>query len=131
MIDHVMTTMPGAASATVKEKLPNDISSSSPLHIAVRKANEKVPRGKVQPDSETAEISSLSSDGQRSSSLMIQTESKAAPKGISYIDGMREAGYPLDLNNDLNTLDIVEVSWRHARICETNEHIGIGQANSA
>jgi hypothetical protein len=25
-------------------------------------------------------------------------------KHISYIDGMREAGYPLDLNNDLNTL---------------------------
>jgi hypothetical protein len=35
---------------------------------------------------------------------MIQTEGKAEPKGISYIDGMRDAGYPLDLNNDLNTL---------------------------
>ena len=28
----------------------------------------------------------------------------APPKGIAYLDGMRAAGYPLDLNNDLNTL---------------------------
>jgi hypothetical protein len=27
-----------------------------------------------------------------------------ATKGIGYLDGMRAAGYPLDLNNDLNTL---------------------------
>jgi beta-lactamase regulating signal transducer with metallopeptidase domain len=26
------------------------------------------------------------------------------PKGLAYLDGMRAAGYPLDLNNDLNTL---------------------------
>ena len=26
------------------------------------------------------------------------------PKGMTYLDGMRAAGYPLDLNNDLNTL---------------------------
>jgi beta-lactamase regulating signal transducer with metallopeptidase domain len=26
------------------------------------------------------------------------------PKGMAYLDGMRAAGYPLDLNNDLNTL---------------------------
>jgi beta-lactamase regulating signal transducer with metallopeptidase domain len=28
----------------------------------------------------------------------------ASPKGTAYIDGMRDAGYPLDLNNDLNEL---------------------------
>jgi hypothetical protein len=27
-----------------------------------------------------------------------------ATKGTGYLDGMRAAGYPLDLNNDLNTL---------------------------
>jgi beta-lactamase regulating signal transducer with metallopeptidase domain len=27
-----------------------------------------------------------------------------SPKGAVYLDGMRDAGYPLDLNNDLNTL---------------------------
>jgi beta-lactamase regulating signal transducer with metallopeptidase domain len=32
------------------------------------------------------------------------TEEKPAGKGPSYIDGMRAAGYPLDLNNDLNAL---------------------------
>ena len=32
------------------------------------------------------------------------TEGSTAPKGMAYLDGMRDAGYPLDLNNDLNTL---------------------------
>jgi hypothetical protein len=35
---------------------------------------------------------------------MAQTEGKSSSKGISYLDGMRDAGYPLDLNNDLNAL---------------------------
>jgi hypothetical protein len=30
--------------------------------------------------------------------------SQHSSKGSSYLDGMRDAGYPLDLNNDLNTL---------------------------
>jgi hypothetical protein len=34
----------------------------------------------------------------------MQADTKSVPKGISFIDGMRDAGYPLDLNNDLNTL---------------------------
>jgi hypothetical protein len=34
-----------------------------------------------------------------------QATGEATPtKGIGYLDGMRAAGYPLDLNNDLNTL---------------------------
>jgi hypothetical protein len=28
----------------------------------------------------------------------------ASPKGLAYLDAMRQAGYPLDLNDDLNTL---------------------------
>lgn len=32
------------------------------------------------------------------------TEGTTSPKGMAYLDGMRDAGYPLDLNNDLNTL---------------------------
>jgi beta-lactamase regulating signal transducer with metallopeptidase domain len=31
-------------------------------------------------------------------------DGKGTPKGIAYLDGMRDAGYPLDLNNDLNAL---------------------------
>ena len=31
-------------------------------------------------------------------------DGKATPKGTAYLDGMRDAGYPLDLNNDLNAL---------------------------
>ena len=37
--------------------------------------------------------------------INLQTaEGTSSPKGMAYLDGMREAGYPLDLNNDLNTL---------------------------
>jgi hypothetical protein len=55
------------------------------------------------------QVSSLRIGGERSSEVtMMQAEAKAETraesKGISYIDGMRDAGYPLDLNNDLNTL---------------------------
>jgi hypothetical protein len=31
-------------------------------------------------------------------------EGTASSKGTAYLDGMRDAGYPLDLNNDLNSL---------------------------
>ena len=39
----------------------------------------------------------------------MQADQRAAagtnpPRGMAYLDGMRAAGYPLDLNNDLNTL---------------------------
>jgi beta-lactamase regulating signal transducer with metallopeptidase domain len=37
--------------------------------------------------------------------IELQTaDGTATPKGMAYLDGMRDAGYPLDLNNDLNTL---------------------------
>jgi beta-lactamase regulating signal transducer with metallopeptidase domain len=37
--------------------------------------------------------------------IELQTaDGKASPKGIAYLDGMRDAGYALDLNNDLNAL---------------------------
>jgi beta-lactamase regulating signal transducer with metallopeptidase domain len=37
--------------------------------------------------------------------INLQTaEGAASPKGMAYLDGMRDAGYPLNLNNDLNTL---------------------------
>lgn len=32
------------------------------------------------------------------------SDGKVSPKGIAYLDGMRDAGYPLDLSNDLNAL---------------------------
>jgi beta-lactamase regulating signal transducer with metallopeptidase domain len=51
--------------------------------------------------SPTVEIAS--GDGQAASEPA-QGEAKPAGKGVSYIDGMRDAGYPLDLNNDLNEL---------------------------
>jgi hypothetical protein len=37
--------------------------------------------------------------------MEIQTaQGTASPKGMAYLDSMRDAGYPLDLNNDLNSL---------------------------
>ncbi len=43
----------------------------------------------------------------------VQADPQAAgktnpPKGIAYLDAMRAAGYPLDLNNDLNTLVVLK-----------------------
>ncbi len=36
--------------------------------------------------------------------MEIQTGATSTAKGSSYLDGMRDAGYPIDLNGDLNTL---------------------------
>jgi hypothetical protein len=51
-------------------------------------------------------------------------------KGIGYLDGMRAAGYPLDLNNDLNTLVALK-SLGNAGVCEIDGRSGTRQADSA
>jgi beta-lactamase regulating signal transducer with metallopeptidase domain len=59
----------------------------------------------AQDASPAVEIASLRPGARAAAGVaMMQTESKPESKGSSYIDGMRDAGYPLDLNNDLNTL---------------------------
>lgn len=35
---------------------------------------------------------------------LLADDGTASPKGMAYLDAMRQAGYPLDLNNDLDTL---------------------------
>jgi beta-lactamase regulating signal transducer with metallopeptidase domain len=58
-------------------------------------------------NTEVAVNTNTSVDAVAGSVLAIELQTadgKATPKGIAYLDGMRDAGYPLDLNNDLNAL---------------------------
>lgn len=57
-------------------------------------------------DSESASSDSAKEGDEQdsASATASKTDSQPHSKGVSYIDGMRDAGYPLDLNNDLNTL---------------------------
>jgi len=73
----------------------------------VQMANEKpatTPSGDVllSPAPETASIAPGAIDP--APAPMMQAAATTNSKSVSYIDGMRAAGYPLDLNNDLNTL---------------------------
>ena len=56
-----------------------------------------------------AEIAALKADRDGLRNAMIaaavqDAKTSESPKGVAYLDGMREAGYPLDLNNDLDAL---------------------------
>jgi beta-lactamase regulating signal transducer with metallopeptidase domain len=106
-VDHATALTSDAASpkpATSSTKAA--ASPTSGNRIATAKA---APSTRSQTDTGTVEVASLRSAAQASVGLaMMQAESKSESrpesKGLSYIDGMRDAGYPLDLNNDLNTL---------------------------
>lgn len=100
--DQAMATK-SAPSATVEQAQQHVIVDK----LQMRRATTQVTEQASEPAgiAKTVEIASLRSGGERSPELgMMQSEAKAETKGISYIDGMRDAGYPLDLNNDLNTL---------------------------
>ena len=103
---------------SVAAKTSVDLGSTSRANVAMT-----LPLAASQHDSESIELASTATGGQTSnnqaqnsqtsdnqasdgqaSSEPAQGESRHTSKGVSYIDGMRDAGYPLDLNNDLNTL---------------------------
>ena len=102
VLDHSVVIGHDTVSAKIEKRLNSSVANPTPVNRVVATDTSV---DKSQSDSKTAEVASLKLDGQGSPDLrMLQAESKAEPKGISYIDGMRDAGYPLDLNNDLNTL---------------------------
>jgi beta-lactamase regulating signal transducer with metallopeptidase domain len=71
------------------------------LRLAVMQPQEVVLNTAVAVDTNVV----LRSLGHTMYAIELQTaDGKTTPKGIAYLDGMRDAGYPLDLNNDLNTL---------------------------
>jgi len=105
--DHAVVLASDGASPTIEESSAN--AAASPTSGNRAETTKAAPSTHAQPDAGTMEVASLRSDAQASAGLaMMQAESKSdskpESKGVSYIDGMRDAGYPLDLNNDLNTL---------------------------
>jgi len=96
-VSHVAAFIQQAAATTTAAK-------PTPAHRA-EDADEAETATAPEPDSKPSEIAASNPDGQDSANASEpQSEPKSSGKGISYIDGMRDAGYPLDLNNDLNTL---------------------------
>jgi beta-lactamase regulating signal transducer with metallopeptidase domain len=49
------------------------------------------------------------------------------PKGLAYLDGMRAAGYPLDLNNDLNTVVALKSLGITPEYAKSMGAIGLGK----
>jgi beta-lactamase regulating signal transducer with metallopeptidase domain len=71
------------------------VNGSGPLSMAAPVADVHV-EPVISPEVEVnVEVSPMQADQQAAAN---------PPKGMAYLDGMRAAGYPLDLNNDLNTL---------------------------
>jgi bla regulator protein blaR1 len=92
-----------SASPVAKESLQKAVPRVDPIQLRV--APNPGEAAESQPVARALEVASVSADVLHSQELgMMQAETKTVPKGISFIDGMRDAGYPLDLNNDLNTL---------------------------
>ena len=105
--DHATARISDAASPNLATSSTNATASPTSGNRTV--TAKAAPSTHSQPEAGTMEVASLRSGVQASIGLaMIQAEAKSEPrpesKGVSYIDGMRDAGYPLDLNNDLNTL---------------------------
>jgi len=105
VMNHVAALLPAAVSGIAKSRTsePAIGQTAKPRAGSV---NSSV-TAQVQADS-TVTVSETASLklGEQGSELpmMAQAEAKMPSKGISYLDGMRDAGYPLDLNNDLNAL---------------------------
>jgi beta-lactamase regulating signal transducer with metallopeptidase domain len=100
--DHVVRSNSNTASDGVDKRLTVSVAKTAPvIHAETAKVTAFVA---PQIDVKTVETASVRVDAQVSTNFMMQAETKTEPKGVSYIDGMRDAGYPLDLNNDLNTL---------------------------
>jgi hypothetical protein len=51
----------------------------------------------------------------------------STPKGMAYLDGMRAAGYPLDLNNDLDTLVSLKSLGVTPEYAKGMANIGLGK----
>ena len=71
------------------------------IHLAVLQSQDFVLHNAMRVNTDTV----VRTVGRTVYAIELQTaDGKASPKGIAYLDGMRDAGYPLDLNNDLNAL---------------------------
>jgi len=102
-IDHAVAMLPAVAASKMQEA-----QQTSPATPALKPAAGSLTvasKAEAETESDVNENQASNANSQDTTdSSSSQTESTKRSKGISYIDGMRDAGYPLDLNNDLNTL---------------------------
>jgi beta-lactamase regulating signal transducer with metallopeptidase domain len=110
VIAHVLASFPQMApSPTVKAKAQVvNVQVTAPAAAAVPQANlkmdlsEPMPQVHVNPSVSTAVAMNIVMPSVPANPQA--TEGTAQPKGLAYLDGMRAAGYPMDLDNDLNAL---------------------------
>ena len=82
---------------------PEPVAPSRPNAIAPAVAPSPKPQVEVLP-SISIEIAANALTASVKEFELQEASGSASPKGTAYLDGMRDAGYPLDLNNDLDTL---------------------------
>jgi beta-lactamase regulating signal transducer with metallopeptidase domain len=106
-LDHAVAMLPAVASSKIQNTIQDAQQSSTATPAPKPVAGSFNAASKVEADAESGanenEASKANSQDSTDSSSA-QAESTKHSKGTSYIDGMRDAGYPLDLHNDLNAL---------------------------
>jgi len=96
------------------------ISGSTPVSIAAPAAQVHVAPS-ISPEVEVnLEVSPGQADPQAASGTN-------QPKGMAYVDAMRAAGYPFDLNNDLNTLVALKSLGVTPEYAKSMGAIGLGK----
>ena len=119
VIAHVATVLPGkmrsqaavpnapvvapAPAAVPPAPAPEPVAPSRPNAIAPAVAPSPKPQVEVSP-SISIEIAANALTASVREFELQEASGSASAKGTAYLDGMRDAGYPLDLNNDLDTL---------------------------
>ena len=94
IVNHVAALLPVAPAAVAASPVITERQTPAPVPVAITVAPE-IP-AVTEPDPAPAP--------EPAPEPAAQDASTPGHKGSSYIDGMREAGYPLDLNNDLDSL---------------------------
>ena len=107
IMNHVAALLPAATLAAIQEKPAKPEPGPAGKPRAATIAATSAPAEALQASSNvsTSVQVSLNLDTPVATlPMMAQADVKASAKGSSYIDGMRDAGYPLDLNNNLDEL---------------------------
>jgi hypothetical protein len=109
------------ATALVPEaKVSAKLTGSAPMPTAAPIAQVRVEPA-VSPE---VEVNVEVSPGQTNPQAAAGTNQ---PKGMAYLDAMRAAGYPLDLNNDLNTLVALKSLGVTPEYAKSMGAIGLGK----
>jgi len=106
-INHAVAMLPAVASSKIQDSMQDahQSSAATPTPKPAAGSINVASKAEAETESDVNENQASNVNVQDSTdSSSSQSESTKKSKGISYIEGMRDAGYPLDLNNDLNTL---------------------------